>query len=333
MKEKHRWGIGIVGAGGWGGSAHIPALAALEDFEVRAVTGTRLASAKKVAQAYGIASYYDDAAKMAGDPDVDIVVVTVRVPEHKNMILAALGAGKHVFSEWPLARNTQEAAELAAAADKRDLVHITGLQARANPVIGRLQTIIGEAAIGRVLAVNALASLPDFPTARGTVDLTHTYLLDKTCGADQLTIGAAHMLDAIEYMVAPFDEVSARLETQFPEVRVQESGQTIRASAPDQVLIAGRLTQGASVSVQVVNGGSAGFSLHIIGTEGEIVITPKDGLMFQMDRLCVRIFYSSGKSETLSLPETPLPGGKVQPGVAYHVARLYALLAQRLARA
>ena len=50
MEQKSRWGIGIVGAGGWGGTAHIPAITALEEYEVRAVTGTRIESAQKAAQ-------------------------------------------------------------------------------------------------------------------------------------------------------------------------------------------------------------------------------------------------------------------------------------------
>lgn len=218
-------------------------------------------------------------------------------------------------------------------ASERNVAHMTGLQARANPTIRRLKEMIKDAVVGRVLAVNAAVSLPAFPTVNGTVDLAHTYLLDEANGADQLTIGAAHILDPIAYMIAPFCEVSAKLDTQFADVNVLENGQTVKADSPDHVLIASRLTQGALVSVQVVNGGSAGFSLRIIGTEGEIAITPMEGLMFQMDRLHVSIVRTSGESVTLHTPEAFVARGDIQPGAGYNVAHLYALFAQRLAGA
>lgn len=329
-EQKRRWGIGIVGAGGWGGIAHIPAIAALDEFEVRAVTGTRIDRARKAAERHGIRSYYADAAEMANDPDIDIVVVTVRVPEHYRIIRAALEAGKHVFSEWPLARNAAEAEELAAMANEYNITHMVGLQARANPTVHRLKEMVEDGVVGRVLAVNAVVSLPTFPTSKGNVDLAHAYLLNEANGADQLTIGAAHILDPIEYMVAPFSEVSAQLETQFTNVTVFENGETIRADAPDHVLITGMLTQGALVSVQVVNGGSSGFSLRVIGTEGEIVITPQDGLMFQMDRLHVSIVQASGESEILRTPEPDVAQATLQPGASYNVCHLYAMFAERL---
>lgn len=329
--KNKRWGVGIVGARGWGGTAHIPALQALEEeYEVRAVTGTRMESAQEAARSFGIRSFFTDAAEMASQPDIDIVVVTVRVPEHKRIIRAALNAGKHVFSEWPLARNTEEAEELAAMADKHNIVHMVGLQARANPTIRRLKDMIQDGVIGRVLAVNAVVSLPAFPTANGTVDLAHAYLLDQANGADQLTIGAAHILDPIEYMVAPLSEVSAKLDTQFADVSVLENGQTIQADAPDHVLIAGTLTQGAHVSIQVVNGGASGFTMRLIGSDGEIAITPQDGLMFQMDRLRVHIDRASGETVAIPTPEAGVSGKNTLPGEGYNVAHLYQMLAQQL---
>ena len=187
-------------------------------------------------------------------------------------------------------------------ADKHNIVHMVGLQARANPTIRRLKDMIQDGVIGRVLAVNAVVSLPAFPTANGTVDLAHAYLLDQANGADQLTIGAAHILDPIEYMVAPLSEVSAKLDTQFADVSVLENGQTIQADAPDHVLIAGTLTQGAHVSIQVVNGGASGFTMRLIGSDGEIAITPQDGLMFQMGHCAFTSIEQVGKQWRYLLP-------------------------------
>jgi predicted dehydrogenase len=242
-----------------------------------------------------------------------------------------LDAGKHVYSEWPLARNTAEAEALLELAEEQGVHHVAGLQARGNPTVRYIRDLVTEGAVGRVLAVNAVATLPSFPTTNGTVDLAHVYLLDEKNGADQLTIGAAHMLDAIEYMVAPFAEVSGTLATQYPEVRILETGDTMNANAPDHVLVSGMLDQGALVSAQFVNAGAPGFTLRIIGSEGELVISPRDGLMFQMDRLKLLHARHSGDVELLEVPEAYT--SKVQnisPGPGYNVAHLYALFANQL---
>lgn len=332
MKEKNRRGVGIVGAGGWGGLAHVPALAALESYEARAVTGTRPDSARAAAERHGIGCYYTDALEMAKQPDIDIVAVTVRVPEHERLIRLVTDAGKHLYSEWPLARNTEEAEALLALVKARGVKHLVGLQARGNPTVRYIRDMVKGNAVGRVLAVNATVTLPVFPTSSGTVDLAHVYLLDESNGADQLTIGAAHVLDAIEFMVAPFTEVSAALATQYPVVTILETGKTVRSNAPDHVLVSGKLAQDSLVSAQIVNGGSPGFALRIIGTDGELAATPRDGLMFQMDRLDLRLIRPTGETQVLESPDiydSAVTRG-IPPGPGHNVAHLYALFAERL---
>lgn len=333
MAKEIQWGVGIIGAGGWGGLAHIPALQALETYKVKAVTGTQPESARAAAERYGVERFYTDALEMAIQPDVDVVAVTVKVPEHEQLIRKVLDAGKHVYSEWPLARTTAEAKALFALAKKRGVQHVAGLQARGNPAVRYIRDLVAQGAIGRILAVNVVVKLPVFPTTNGVVDLAHVYLLDDSNGADQLTIGAAHILDSIEYMVGPFVEVSAALATQFAEVKLLETGQIVQANAPDHVLVSGKLAQGSYVSTQFVNAGTPGFTFRIIGTEGELTATPQDGLMFQMDRLNLRLARPSGNTVALELPQeyTSVLMRNMQTGPGCNVAHLYALLAERLA--
>ncbi|NMM52317.1 Gfo/Idh/MocA family protein [Paenibacillus aquistagni] len=332
MKKK-KWGVGIIGAGGWGGLAHAPALKVLEAYEAKAVTGTRLESAQRAAELLGIERYYIDASEMARQSDIDIAAVTVKVPEHDRLIRAVLEAGKHVYCEWPLARTTAEAEELLVLAKERGVQHIVGLQARANSNVCYMRELVADGQIGQVIAVNIAVTLPVFPTTNGVVDQAHVYLLDASNGANQLTVGAAHILDAVEYMVAPFIEVSAALAVQYPDVTVLETGETVQADAPDHVLISGKLEGGALVAAQIVNGGALGFTLRVIGTNGELVITPRDGLMFQMDRLNLSYVSPSGEAEILEAPEpdVSLVSWDTLPGPGYHVAHQYIALSKQLA--
>ena len=124
-----RIGVGIVGANvryGWGTRAHLPALAALPEFEVVAVATTRMETALETAEQHAIPNAFDNAQALAEHPDVELVLVCVRVPGHHELTSAALRAGKHVFTEWPLGANTAEARELLGLAESAGCATMVG---------------------------------------------------------------------------------------------------------------------------------------------------------------------------------------------------------------
>src|SRR5204863_240787 len=127
--------VGIVGAtvtqggSGWGANAHVPALKALPGYELKAVCTSREDTAKASAAAFGVDHAFHRFGDMAAHPDVDLLVVCVRVPGHRELVMAGLQAGKPVCCEWPLGKNLAEAEEMAALARQRSLKTIVGLQA------------------------------------------------------------------------------------------------------------------------------------------------------------------------------------------------------------
>ena len=64
-----------------------------------------------------------------------MVAVVVRAPSHYEPTKAAIEAGKHVFTEWPLGRNTAEAEELATLARDKGVQTAVGLQSRVSPAL------------------------------------------------------------------------------------------------------------------------------------------------------------------------------------------------------
>ena len=322
-------GVGIIGAspnGGWGSMGHIPALQALPNFEVTAVSTTRQESANETSKRFGIPHAFTDPYELSIHPDVDIVTITVRVPEHDKLVRAALNAGKHVYCEFPLGRTTKEAADLLQMAEDKGVRHIIGLQARANPAVNYVKDLISSGYVGKVLSVNVSYSLPPFPSASGTIDQGHVYILDKTNGANQLTIGNGHLLDGITYMLGQFSEVSAILGTQFQNVKVIETGEIVQATSPDYVLVNGIMENGAIISSHVRNTTVAGLTLEINGTEGDLVMVSKDKMMFQMDSFILKGAQGQSKDfEVLTIPSQYywVPS-ELNYGPAYNVAQLYA---------
>src|SRR5688572_9065880 len=116
--------VGIIGVHpdqGWASTAHIPALQPLSQYHLQAISHHDAEVAKAAAEKFGASAYFDSSRALVAQPDVDLVVVSVKVPRHRDLITQALEAGKAVFSEWPLGVNLAEAQTL------RDLAKTKGL--------------------------------------------------------------------------------------------------------------------------------------------------------------------------------------------------------------
>jgi len=133
---------------------------------------------------------------LVASPDIDVVVVTVKVPHHLKIIKAAIAAGKHVFSEWPLGNGLAEAGELAALAAKSNVRGFVGTQARVAPEILYLRQLIADGYVGKVLSTTLTAWGGNCGGALGSVE-TYGYLLDQSNGATMLTIPMGHTLTAL----------------------------------------------------------------------------------------------------------------------------------------
>src|SRR5436309_9922257 len=146
--------VGIVGASasrGFASIAHIPALRAIPKVEIAAVCTARQETAEMAARHFGIPLAFSDPEKLAQHPDVDLVTVSVKVPDHYLPVMAAIEAGKHVYCEWPLGRSTDEAVRMFEAAEGKGLRHAVGLQGQMSAAINYAKDMIADGYVGRVL--------------------------------------------------------------------------------------------------------------------------------------------------------------------------------------
>lgn len=116
IRERGRATVGIVGTGEIS-QIYFDAVAASPLLELRACAARSVESAAPTAKTYGIAAVTLD--ELIADPDLDLVVNLTGLPSHHAVNLAAVDAGRHVYSEKPLATTTAEARDLLALADRR----------------------------------------------------------------------------------------------------------------------------------------------------------------------------------------------------------------------
>jgi predicted dehydrogenase len=269
--------VGIVGAtvtkggSGWGANAHVPALRALPEYELKAVCTAHAETARASAEAFGAELAFDNFEAMLANPDIDLVVVCVRVPGHHALVMQALEAGKNVFCEWPLGANLAEAQEMARLADASSLRTAVGLQAQSDPSLLYVRELIRDGYVGEVLAVN-FVSTSQAVTERGAGRIWQG---DRRNGANTLTIAGGHAIDALCFLLGEFEEVSARLAVNLKEWHNPETGEVFKVDSPDWISVSGRLLSGGQVAflVTTVPANASGTRCEIYGREGTIVLT------------------------------------------------------------
>ena len=316
--------IGIIGANpniGWAGRAHFPALLNLPEFEVAALCTSRPESAKSAAEHYGVSNYFHDFREMVQQPDLDVISVSVRVTLHHEMVLAALAAGKHVFSEWPLGVNLAEAEEMAAAARTSNVHTMVGLQAQGDPVLLRLKQLLAEGYVGQILSCNMAL----FTEGRIHLESADIWEAEYANGASALTIGGGHTLDALAFCVADFEEISAQVTTELKHRYVSDTQTYVPVTSPDHIIIGGKLTNGAAVSATVayVPWHTSGWKMEIYGSEGTLVATSDSYPQIVKPRL-----FGARKDDS-GLQELPIPHDliwippEVPHGPGYNVAQIF----------
>jgi predicted dehydrogenase len=243
-----------------------PALQELPDFEINAVCTTRQDSAEAAARHYGVPLAFCDAEKLAQHPDVDLVTVSVKVPDHYLPVMAAIEAGKHVYCEWPLGRNTDEAARMRDAANRKGVRHAVGLQGQVSPAINYTKDLIADGYVGRVLSATMVGCAPNWGP---TID--RAYQADRANGANLLTITGGHTIDALCYCLGEFRELAAFVVSQRDRILVEETDELIAKTSPDQLVVNGIVGDGAVVSFQVRGGMNSGtaFLFEIHGDQGD----------------------------------------------------------------
>lgn len=269
--------LGIVGAtvtpggSGWGANAHVPALRALPDYELKAACTAHAETARASAEAFGAELAFHDFDAMVASPEVDMVSVVVRVPGHKALVDKALQAGKAVYCEWPLGRTLAEAEAMAELARSRGLRSAVGLQARSDPAVTHARDLVRDGYVGEVLAVR-LSSISQTISERGNGRIWQG---DRRNGANTLTIQAGHAIDALCFVVGELEEVSARLATRTTEWRNTETGETMKVDSPDWISVSGRFEGGAEASflTATVPFNPSGNRFEIYGREGTLVLS------------------------------------------------------------
>ena len=323
--------VGLIGANatvGWSPRSHIPALLGLPDLELAAICTAHEDTAKESARKFGVELAFHNHLDMLESAEIDAVGVSVRVPDHYRLTMAALEAGKHVYTEWPLGANLEEAEELAEVAEARGVKTMVGLQARCSPVFLRIKELLEEGYVGEVLSCR-MAQIGSGILARPS---GRTWQRDVSLGANTFTISFGHIVDSMCMCLGEFREVSSVVSTQVPEWLETDTGRTVGVTSPDHVVVNDLLESGAAVSAHVASVPYHGrdYRLEIYGRDGTIVAESNEHPQLGGMRLL------GGRAADQGLRELAVPDrlmwvpDSIPSGPPYNVAQMWSRFADAI---
>lgn len=209
-------GVGLVGYK-FMGRAHSNAYRQVEHFfnvdpkpRMVAICGRDVAGVSEAAATLGWEGYETDYHALIARPDVQLVDVSTPGDSHKDVVLAALKAGKHVLCEKPLANSLAEAREMLAAAEASDVIAVVNYNYRRVPAVQFVKKLLDDGAIGEVRHWRAVylqdwINDPDFPLV--------WRLQKEKAGSGALGDIAAHITDLGLYLLGPISEVVGTMST------------------------------------------------------------------------------------------------------------------------
>ncbi len=237
--------IAVIGAG-WFGDVHsecmLRAKTMLPDVNINLHTVVDIyePAAIKCKEKYGFEHYTTDWHDVIDNPEIDLVDVCTDNKFHREMSIAALERGKHVFCEKPLADSIDDAELMNQAAEKAGLTNMVDFHYRKIPALAQLHDIIQEGQLGRIYHIKGMF-LQDFGFDS---PMTWRFKKAQSGGGSIVTMGS-HVIDAMRYIVGDVDEVCSVGKTFIEERTDPSTGKTDTCDVDDAMTVLLKFKNGA----------------------------------------------------------------------------------------
>jgi len=157
MSKKLNWGF--VGSG-WIADVVANDLE-LSGLNLAAVYSRTPSNAENFAKKFDVPKIYSTLEELLNDSNIDIVYITTLNHQHKEMVVAAANAGKHILCEKPMALNLTEANEMISAVRANGFFFMEAMWSRQVPMYDEIKKVIASGAIGKVSKI--IAELSESP--------------------------------------------------------------------------------------------------------------------------------------------------------------------------
>jgi predicted dehydrogenase len=151
--------VGIVGGGGIV-YPHLGSMRKINDVRVVAVCDKNEAMARRVADRFGIRSYYTELAQMLDKEEMEVVDICTPPPTHPALAIQAMKAGRHVLTEKPMALTLEEADEMIETARASQVQLCVVHNQLFIPVVIKAREMVASGVVGEVMGISITDAMP-----------------------------------------------------------------------------------------------------------------------------------------------------------------------------
>ena len=268
--------LALLGVGDVAQRDYLPEFHRLADrAEIVAACGRTASRVQAVADQYQIPNRYTDYAQMLAETDAEAVINLTPIQTHLETTLAALAAGKHVYSEKPVASTVADAAQIRRTAQERGLLLVCAPCVMLFPQVKCAQSLLAAGAIGPVYAARGHAHM-GVPPWSGFPSDPSPYFAK---GAGPALDMGVYPLHALTGLLGPVKRVTAMVGNALSEFTIADGpfqGKTVPVEVEDNwhlVLDFGN-NRLASLTTNSCVQDSLAPSLELYGLQGTIALDP-----------------------------------------------------------
>lgn len=265
--------VGLIGSG-FMGQAHVFGFATAQrvfdmpfTFEMATMADSALPMAQKAKDAFGFSKATGNWRDLIDDPDIDVIDITAPNALHKEMALAAIAAGKHVYCEKPLAPLAADALEMAQAAEAAGVKTQVGFNYLMNPMLSLARQMIADGELGEIYSYRGVHAEDYMADPNGLYTFRH----DPAGGGALADIGS-HALATAEFLLGPIAQVMGHSRTLIPK-RKDTSGQEREITVDDVTHCFAQFADGATGSIEAnwcATGRTMQHDFEVYGSKGSL---------------------------------------------------------------
>jgi predicted dehydrogenase len=286
--ERPQLRIGLIGTG-FMGKTHVFGFAAAQrvfdlpcELVLHSVADRTEELAAQAARTLGFARASGDWRRLVEDPEIDVIDITAPNAFHKEMALAAIAAGKHVYCQKPLAPLAADARQMAEAAEAAGVRTQVGFNYLCNPLFALARQMIREGELGEIRSYRGIHAEDYMADAESPFTFRH----DPVGGGALADLGS-HALATAEFLLGPVEQVLGDSVTVIAS-RPDSGGGRRTVEVDDIGRAFLRFANGASGSIEaswVATGRKMQHDFEVYGTKGALV--------FSQERFNELHFYST----------------------------------------
>lgn len=248
----------------------------MPDFEIVALCGRNARKVEALADVYDIRNVFTDFRELIACAAVEAVAIAAPPAIHHAAAIQAITSRKHVLCEKPMARNANEAREMARMAEVTGVTAMLCHEFRYVPARAQMKALLDENYLGTPSLIQLTFLRPLVATARGRA---WNWLMDADAGGGMLGALGSHFVDALRWWFGEITEVAGVAAVTTPQ-RMTVNGDIRAVSAEDTFGMLLRFASGAmgNITCSATAWHGPGEEIRAFGSAGMLTITPDGAL-------------------------------------------------------